>query len=47
MLLVKGGYVESAGGFLFWTIQSVFGICIILTILTTVMDWKGLLKAGQ
>ena len=38
--------MESARGF-FWTIQSVFGIWIRLTILTTVMDWKGLLKAGS
>ena len=33
-------------GVLFWTVQSVFKIWIRSTILITVMDWKGLLKAG-
>ena len=44
--LVKGGYVESAKGFLFWTIQSVIGIWKRLTILTTFMVVQGRVSNG-
>ena len=45
ILTSKGWICGKCNGFLFWTIKSAFGILTRLIILTTVMDWKGLLTA--